>query len=305
MRVWKDVVSERPWFEQPNARNHLDKMAGRGWFSKRKMDDQTYALLEKWLKDGYFVMDDCLPREQVARFSERIDNVWFQDKPYEGLFISDVKVDGVTHVHMKHEDLLALPRDVREKAKAESNWRIGEYHLYEESARAIFRSERLAQMCGYIFGRPAIPHFSLTFSKGSGQLPHQDTCVFHVYPRNFLIGVWVACEDIHPDSGPLEYYPGSHKEPLYHEFDNYPQTNRRTSKPETSARYEKYVQELATRYPRQLFTPKMGSVLFWHGMLIHGGSPVKDPSRSRKSFVIHYMPEGVNRSTEVEGPFNW
>lgn len=304
-KVWKDVVRERPWFDQPDALKQLDRMAGKGLFSRKKIDDESYTLLQKWVKDGYFVVDNCLPREEVSRLSERTDDVWFRETPYEGLFVSDVKVDGVTHVHMPHAELLKLPRDVREKAKAESNWRIGEYHLYEPAARAIHGSERLKQLCSLIFAKPAIPHFSLTFSKGSGQAPHQDTSVFHVYPANYLIGAWVALEDIHPDSGPLEYYPGSHKEPMYHEFNNYPQTNRRTSSPETSARYDQHVAELTKKFPRQHFTPKAGSVLFWHGMLIHGGAKVVDPSRSRKSFVIHYMPEGVNRSTEVVGPFNW
>jgi hypothetical protein len=40
-------------------------------------------------------------------------------------------------------------------------------------------------------------------------------------------------------------------------------------------------------------------------MLVHGGAPVEDPASSRKSFVIHYMPQGVNKGAEVEGPFNW
>jgi len=304
-KIWTDVVKERPWFDQPDALEQLDGMARKRLFRRRKIDDESYTLLRKWVTDGYFIVDDCLPREQVSKLSERIDSVWFAQRPHDGLLISDVKVDGVAHVRMKHADLLALPLDVRERAKAESNWRIGEYHCYEESARAIHASERLKPLCSLIFNRPAIPQFSLTFAKGSGQAPHQDTTVFHVHPANYLVGVWVACEDIHPDSGPLEYYPGSHREPMYHEFNNYPQTNRRTSSPETSARYDQHVLDLAKRFPRRHFTPKAGSVLFWHGMLIHGGSKVADPSRSRKSFVLHYMPNGVNRSTEVVGPFNW
>jgi hypothetical protein len=65
------------------------------------------------------------------------------------------------------------------------------------------------------------------------------------------------------------------------------------------------VRELAARYPRQTFTPNRGSALFWHGMLVHGGAPIEDPASTRKSFVIHYMPEGANKASEIEGPFNW
>jgi ectoine hydroxylase-related dioxygenase (phytanoyl-CoA dioxygenase family) len=35
-----------------------------------------------------------------------------------------------------------------------------------------------------------------------------------------MIGVWIACEDIKEDSGPLVYCPRSHREPLFPEFDN-------------------------------------------------------------------------------------
>jgi hypothetical protein len=29
-------------------------------------------------------------------------------------------------------------------------------------------------------------------------------------------------------------------------------------------------------------------VLFWYGALAHGGMPINDPSKTRKSFVVHY-----------------
>ena len=58
------------------------------------------------------------------------------------------------------------------------------------------------------------------FSKGTEQGLHQDTCVFHVFPRNFMMGIWIACEDIKLESGPLEYYPGSHRAPFFPEFTN-------------------------------------------------------------------------------------
>jgi len=163
----------------------------------------------------------------------------------------------------------------------------------------------VARLCSALFDRPALPHFSLTFSKGSMQQLHQDTCVFHTWPINALIGVWTALEDISSESGPLVYYPGSHREPLFHEFDNYPQTQRRTALPEQSERYQAYVQRVAEKYERKEFLAKKGEVLFWHGMLVHGGSQFVAPDTSRKSFVIHYLPKGGNVAHSIKGPFNW
>ncbi len=123
--------------------------------------------------------------------------------------------------------------------------------------------------------------------------------------RNALIGVWIAAEKIQPDSGPLEYYPGSHREAMYPEFVNYPQTQRRTAPPEMASAYDQYVKDVAAKYRRETYLPQAGDALFWHGMLIHGGSAVANPAATRKSMVIHYMPEGANRGHQVEGPFNW
>jgi ectoine hydroxylase-related dioxygenase (phytanoyl-CoA dioxygenase family) len=204
-----------------------------------------------------------------------------------------------------HDELLALPRDVQIKAKAESNWRIPGYHLYEPAAAALFELPALKAVCSALFNQPAVPRYSLTFSKGSQQGLHQDMSAFHVWPRNFLVGAWIACEDISAQCGPLVYYPGSHRSPMFPGFDNYPQTQRRTADPAQAAQYDAFVHKLADDYPRKEFVTRKGSVLFWHGMLIHGGAPVIDPASTRKSFVIHYMPDGVDRSGEVVGPFNW
>jgi hypothetical protein len=42
----------------------------------------------------------------------------------------------------------------------------------------------------------------------------------------------------------------------------------------------------------QIFLPKRGDLLVWHGNVLHGGSVVKDKSRTRKSYVTHYTSLG-------------
>jgi ectoine hydroxylase-related dioxygenase (phytanoyl-CoA dioxygenase family) len=88
-------------------------------------------------------------------------------------------------------------------------------------------------------------------------------------------------------------------------FTDYPQTNLRTATPDAHAAYERWVDEAAARYPRHEFLARKGDVLFWHGMLIHGGAPVLDPHATRKSMVLHYTVRGADRGREVRGPFNW
>jgi ectoine hydroxylase-related dioxygenase (phytanoyl-CoA dioxygenase family) len=130
--------------------------------------------------------------------------------------------------------------------------------------------------------------------------------VFHVYPGNYLIGAWIALEDISADSGPLLFAPGTHKSSLYPDFRNHPQTTLRTCSLDVYDGYYKFTKELGHRdgEPKK-FLAKKGDVLLWHGMLVHGGSPVINPDLTRKSMVIHYLTEGVDQTDKIRGPFNW
>jgi hypothetical protein len=45
--------------------------------------------------------------------------------------------------------------------------------------------------------------------------------------------------------------------------------------------------------------------LWFDGMLIHGGEAIRNPDRTRRSYVCHYIPPGCDKSAEAQGPFNW
>lgn len=299
-RRWDPASVAAPWFERRNARSRAGEVARR-----HGLGDEGEQWLRHWVEQGYFVVKDAVDPAAAARYAEEFERVWWLDQPIHGLTLSDVTIDGTYHVHISHEKLLEYGVEQRREAHRVSNWRVGEFYQSSKAAEAIYRDARLARICSAILDAPAVPHFSLSFSKGSRQGLHQDTCVFHVWPRNALIGVWIAAEDIAPDSGPLEYYPGSHRERIFRAFTNYPQTQRRTAPPSLAAKYDDYVREVAAKYPKEAFIAGIGEALFWHGMLIHGGAAVENPDSTRKSMVIHYMPEGANRGHEVEGPFNW
>jgi phytanoyl-CoA dioxygenase PhyH len=299
-RRWDPAKVEAPWFESTDALSRAGEVARR-----HGLGEEGGEWLRKWVQDGYFVVDRAVDAQSVARYAEEFDRVWWTEKAVAGLVLSDVTIAGEYHIHIPHEKLLSYSLSERQDAYRASNWRVGEFYQSNKAAEAVYRSERLKRICSAILGEPAIPHFSLSFSKGSEQGLHQDTCVFHVWPRNALIGVWIAAEKITADSGPLEYYPGSHREPLFPAFTNYPQTQRRTAPPELAKEYDQYVRDIAAKYPRSTYLAEAGDALFWHGMLIHGGAAVANPASTRKSMVIHYLPDGANRGHQIEGPFNW
>ena len=70
--------------------------------------------------------------------------------------------------------------------------------------------EAVLQAC---WGREPFAFQTLNFPVGTQQHLHSDAVHFHSEPPGFMCGVWVALEDIHPESGPLEYVPGSQRLP--------------------------------------------------------------------------------------------
>jgi ectoine hydroxylase-related dioxygenase (phytanoyl-CoA dioxygenase family) len=235
--------------------------------------------------------------------AQDMDALWTAREPIPELHILDPRISAAAPVNLSHADVLALEPEKRFELRDTARWRIHGFYLHSQKARAVFDNAELKRLATLILGRPAEPSFTINFMYGSEQELHQDSAVFHVWPMNHLIGAWLACEDVSADAGPLVFYPGSHREPLYPKFDNYPQTNLRTvAKPQE---YSDYIAGRSERYERRTYLARKGDVFLWHGMLIHGGSAVANPQLTRRSYVCHYIAPGMEVSSEIEGPFNW
>jgi ectoine hydroxylase-related dioxygenase (phytanoyl-CoA dioxygenase family) len=298
---WQRVPNEVPWTDRPDALERLDEKRQRG-----EVGAQLAGWLEKWIRDGYVVLDGIVEARDLDQMNAALDGLWEAPRARRGLTFYDVRADRKEAPRtLSHAQLLAHDRELRRRMQRVSNWRIHAFHRHDPAAMRLYANLALRKVASAVFGRQAIPCASINFAYGSEQPPHQDMAVFHIYPHNYLAGAWVACEDISPDCGPLAFHPGSHREPLFDEFRGYPQVNLRTVGPDVAARYDEYMKRLVEKYPRKLFLAKKGQVLLWHGMLIHGGSPIHDPALTRRSYVVHFHARHADRAQEVLGPFNW
>jgi hypothetical protein len=286
-----------PWFDRPGALAEADR---------RARDAAEAACFRHWVEHGYFVLRDVVDPADIDRMIAGVDALWTAPTPTPNLTLLDLRDDVDQPARsLTHAELLALPLERRQRMRAVSNWRIHGLHYLDPFARRMFRNARLRCVMTRLFGRRAKPFAAINFMAGSQQHLHQDMAVFHIYPHDYLVGAWIACEDIRPESGPLVFHPGSHTSGMFPGFTNYPQTNLRTADETTTRAYEAWVDDIAQRTPRHEFLARKGEILVWHGMLLHGGAPVRTPGMSRKSFVIHYTAPGADRGREVEGPFNW
>ena len=174
-------------------------------------------------------------------------------------------------------------------------------HRLHPAINQLFRNTHLQAITSFLLGKQTLPFQTLNFVQGSGQRAHSDSIHMTTYPLGYLIAAWIALEDIHPDSGPLFYYPGSHKLPylLNEDFGNLSSRFALGNKAYTD--YEEVVETVLTQtnFEKEIFLPQKGDVLIWHANLIHGGMPVVNPSLTRKSMVIHYYAADVIKYHEI------
>jgi hypothetical protein len=150
---------------------------------------------------------------------------------------------------------------------------------------------------GHVFGDDAAVLQTLTFFRGSQQPVHVDYPYVRTQTRiGQLAASWIALEDVTPQAGALAYWPGSHRVERLGFFDwgqgsilLEPDSKKHPG--ELSNFLAGRVEALGLR--KEIFLPRKGDVLMWHGALAHEGSTISDPAATRKSHVTHYTALGA------------
>ncbi len=292
--------TEPPWFDHPDALASLDAR-------RSKYRPGEYEALRKWVADGYFVVEGMIPHRDIDAMNADVDRLWSRMDAIKGFSIHDLPDPDLDGASLTHERLVSMDPQRREGLRrGNAPWRLMTFSRVSEPMRAVRQHESVNRWLSLIYDRPSTATNDLYFEYGSTQSLHQDMAVFPIEPKNYLVGVWIAAEDIHPDSGPLVYYPGTHREPMWEGFPGYPEQFLRTCTRDLQDGYHRYVAELAqAKYQKHQFLAKKGDVLFWHGMLVHGGEQDRNKQITRKSLVLHSIPVGCDITSRLKGPFNW
>jgi hypothetical protein len=251
-------------------------------FREKNVSDQTRELAQKLRHEGYAVFDfpdpdfDQLAGAIIKKLDERYDWDAWRNKTIDSLRVQDGWHD-VPEVHRLacNQSVLRLLTD--------------------------------------LYGRRAFPFQTLNFPVGTQQHFHTDSVHFSSCPERFMVGVWVALEDIDCDNGPLIYYPGSHSLPIYTNEQLGVNPNYGGSDP--SGHYgafgEAWRQIVAALNLKPMqFHAKKGQALIWAANLLHGGAAQNDLNRTRYSQVTHYFFEGCCYYTPLHsvpllGPINY
>jgi phytanoyl-CoA hydroxylase len=256
-----------------------------GKLATGEISEAEANLIEAWRRDGFAVLpgavDETAIDAALADFERTLDgglqrymSFWDDD----GHHISQASRE---LVHKKDAKLLDL------------------YDI-SSATQAIQFAPAISRFFHIVFERPALAFQSLGFYYGSRQPLHQDTAFVRVNSPMEFVASWIALEDIQEGSGELEYYVGSHALPQYLFGGKHLWVQPGDPEVEQfSNRLIESAQRAGLR--KQRFLAKKGDVLIWAAGLMHGGSPVQPPMRTRKSLVTHYCPADLQPMYAYKG----
>lgn len=172
-----------------------------------------------------------------------------------------------------------------------SSPRIIEGWKHIPSIVTLANNKNVLEYLEFMYERTPLPFSTINFLKSSEQPLHSDYMHFSSKPERFLCGVWFALEDIHVDSGPLAVVAGSRSLPIATIDDLGLEVPKNTKQLKSNYTiYEDYVRTVVKENNLYMepVTIKKGQCLIWAANTIHGGSPINNPSLTRKSLVVHY-----------------
>jgi ectoine hydroxylase-related dioxygenase (phytanoyl-CoA dioxygenase family) len=182
------------------------------------------------------------------------------------------------------------PDGVQPPTRVQDAWR------FSRNVHALAVAPGVLTCLRQLYGREPRPFQTLNFPVGTMQPAHSDALHFNSQPESFMCGVWVALEDCDEDNGPVEYWVGSHRLPLYSMADA-----GVTAREENYAHYEVFLQRVIEEhgFERRSALLRKGQALVWAANLLHGGAGRRDLHRTRHSQVTHCYFEGCRYTTPM------
>jgi len=233
---------------------------------------------QAWDDNGYLLLKNFYSSDTINQINNLIDKLWDRRRSLSAKYVIDIFVE-------TKDERRVYMADAPESARSKP-YKLNDLYLSQQEIREIVVGEKLAPILRELLsGFPMVCN-SLNFEFGSQQDYHFDTFYMPSPTPNKMVASWIALEDATTENGPLSYYPGSHKIPPYL-FSN----GTTHAIPSEMSEFNNYINsEIEQRgiQPETLLAQK-GDVLIWHSQLFHGGSPITDKRKTRKSLVTHYF----------------
>lgn len=251
--------------------------------------DLPYDLVGKirfWRENGYVILEQALPTNWLDQLWREVDELIGHHEKYR----TNVRIDLPEYAAKPVQPVSDVPQNVLNGAYI----KFMDFHDSSVIGKKIMLHKNIVAFLEAVFGDKVIAMQSLLFKYGSQQATHQDFAYVVSEIPSHLAAAWIALEDIHIDSGPLFYYPGSH---VIHKFNfgNGIFFNGQSTRDPTD--FANYLDETCRKagLERKTLLIKKGDVLLWHAALAHGGDAIRNKDLTRKSFVCHYSSDKAYR----------
>ena len=220
--------------------------------------------------------------------------------------------DGVVELaRFLPDDLIDAYVQRRAQYPEPGGWRMPTPYLHVPELRALALYPPLLEMLEDLIGEPMMLHLALTGWVSTERTWHQDDYLNPPFVVSWYAAVWMALDEIHADSGPFEYLPGSHRWRLLRgERVRHFLTEEELSRREPGSdlnHWPQYAERFVTPaveqeirrsgLPIRRFVGKKGDVLIWHGRLMHRGSVPRVAGMPRLALITHYS--GVNHRPDM------
>lgn len=260
---------------QDSDRGHVKPHPdGRPWELADFLDDIPMHPLMAWNRDGYLVVENAVSDELIDQYKEE----W-------------LAANGPLHSH---------PDGTVDAPKIGGFNETG--YLQSPALMEICASRTVADVWETLLGEPAGVHLNLTGWVSTQRDWHSDYYLNEACVGDHYGAMWVALDDVAPESGPFEAYPSSHLWPGVVTKAKMGQAVD-LSDPRWPAHTEDVIaplieDEAARRgVEKYVHLPKRGTILFWHGRLYHRGSKATVPNSYRGAAIAHFS--GLNHRTDM------
>lgn len=297
------------------------------WGPRRTMtlDDLAVPLTDEdhehdWNDDGVVIVPGLIPDDLIAAYREE----WSA-------------ANGLVHVdwdeHADDRPGHGVPGLGILHADRPGGWPDCTPYMRHRALRDLVCSPQIAKVLEETIGEPAGVHLNLSGWVSTERNWHQDGYLNPPHVGDVYAAVWISLGWVHPDSGPFQFIPGSHK---WHRLTReligqhvdlgdpaWPKHSEDVLTPlverELQARYRwgvtwraahwangvgealadgRLVRHDDSSLPNVLsYLPHRGDVLLWHPRLYHRGSRATVPGAYRPGLIAHYS--GVHHRQDM------
>lgn len=258
-----------PWVDRDSFPQESDRR-----MAAKSLTAEEVAQLMRWRHEGYIALPGAIEQPLIDELLAEYERAW-EERPDVKVLVEGKGVQPFAEVAPRSE-------------LTHHHFRMMDFQDVSEAARRVMFHPTIVRNLALIFDQAPVAMQSLFFEYGSEQGVHQDFPYVQAQHLSHLIGCWVALEDVTADSGPLFYYPGSHRLP---KFDWGGGSLRFDGKDDSQVEdFDAFLADSCAEggLDRLTFHARRGDVFLWHAALVHGGSAATDRTLTRKSFVVHF-----------------